>query len=177
MKSGRSNLLRLLRRSFHSLLAMTKRSFSMDKTGTGEESLYIRGHKTAALRSRMERGRSVFRSEKPRALARGASFSTVGVFSGVNSINDNTGHLKVKADTVFPDSESMGGRRQINQRFSKGQRIPALNVQLNLFNDSPLQLDRKFFEFPFSAGSEFNLLKHNLNQDNPNSCLIFSKGT
>lgn len=38
------------------------------------KSSYIRGQKTASLRARMNNGRSVFRSEKPRALARGASF-------------------------------------------------------------------------------------------------------
>ena len=40
--------------------------------------LYFRGHKTAPFRARMEHGRSVFRSKKPRALARGASLLSVG---------------------------------------------------------------------------------------------------
>jgi hypothetical protein len=36
--------------------------------------LYIRGHKTAAFRPQMERGRSVFRSKRPRSSDQGASF-------------------------------------------------------------------------------------------------------
>jgi len=38
------------------------------------EILYIRGQKTLPFRVRMKNGRSVFRSKRPRALARGASF-------------------------------------------------------------------------------------------------------
>jgi len=40
-------------------------------------SLYIRGQKTLPFRARMKNGRSVFRSKRPRALARGASFFSV----------------------------------------------------------------------------------------------------
>ena len=40
-------------------------------------SLYIRGQKTLPFRARMKNGRSVFRSKRPRALARGASFGII----------------------------------------------------------------------------------------------------
>ena len=42
--------------------------------------LYIRGHKTAAFRPRIGNGRSIFRSKKPWALARGASFTLPFIF-------------------------------------------------------------------------------------------------
>ena len=42
--------------------------------------LYVRGHKTTPFIARMERGRSVFRSRKPRALAWGASFIALMVY-------------------------------------------------------------------------------------------------
>jgi hypothetical protein len=44
--------------------------------------LYIRGHKTAPFRAQMELGRSVFRSMKPWALARGASLFLLLFLSG-----------------------------------------------------------------------------------------------
>ena len=43
------------------------------------EILYIRGQKTLPFRVRMKNGRSVFRSKRPRALARGASFVDCGI--------------------------------------------------------------------------------------------------
>jgi len=42
--------------------------------------LYIRGQKTLPFRARMKNGRSVFRSKRPRALARGASFIIILIF-------------------------------------------------------------------------------------------------
>lgn len=73
--------------------------------------------------------------------------------------------------------KKMGGRRQVDQRFAEMQGISAVDVEFNLFDDALLQLEGEFFEFPFSTGSEFDLLDHNLNQDKPNLCLIFSKET
>ncbi|MDP2905141.1 MAG: hypothetical protein Q8O22_02405 [Candidatus Omnitrophota bacterium] len=102
--------------------------------------------------------------------------SPVGVFAGVDAVNDNVGVLDVETDTVFADSESMSSRRQVDQGLGKMKRIAGSQIEVNLFNNPPAQLGGEFVEIPFAAGSELNSFRHN-RQDRPSLLLIFSNGT
>ncbi|MEK6706458.1 MAG: hypothetical protein AABZ06_11790, partial [Bdellovibrionota bacterium] len=102
--------------------------------------------------------------------------SAVSVFPGINAVNNNTAALYVKTNAVFSNSESVGSRGDVDQRFSERKRGAAGDKEFNLFDDSSLELSGELFEFPLSAGSEFDPRNHAV-YDSPNSCLIFSKGT
>jgi hypothetical protein len=111
------------------------------------------------------------------AVARDDSSAAVGVFAGVDPLNNNAVSFNIKTDTVFSNPKSMSGWRQVNQWPCKRQGVSSGNIQLNLFNDSFLQLDSQIIEFPCPGRSELNFFRHWLNQDSPSPCLIFSKGT
>ncbi|MBM3253992.1 MAG: GNAT family N-acetyltransferase, partial [Candidatus Omnitrophica bacterium] len=103
--------------------------------------------------------------------------SAVGIFSSINSVNDNISPFKIKTDTVLPNSKSMCSRREINQGFGKGQRFTRRDIQPNLFNNAFLKLRREFSEFTFTNRRELNFFNNWLAQAIPSLLLIFSKGT
>lgn len=54
--------------------------------------------------------------------------STVGVFAGVNAVNNYIEAFNIETNTIFSDSESMRSRRKINQGFGKMQGIAGGNI-------------------------------------------------
>ena len=103
--------------------------------------------------------------------------SAIGIFAGINAVNNYDRALQVKADTVFSDSEPMCSRREVDKRLGKCQRFAGRNPQFSLINNAFLNLKRKFFEFAFAARGKIKSFNRYFNQASPNSCLIFSKGT
>lgn len=43
----------------------------------------------------------------------------IGVFAGVNTVNNDEGVFDIETNTIFPDPESMGSRRKVYQGFSE----------------------------------------------------------
>ncbi|HAH19674.1 MAG TPA: hypothetical protein DCL49_02075 [Candidatus Omnitrophica bacterium] len=103
--------------------------------------------------------------------------SAIGVFAGVNSVNNDIKAFNVETNAIFSNSKSMGSWWKIYQGFGKMQGIARGNIESYFFNNSVLQLAGETLEVSFADRGKFKTFNHLAGQDNPNSCLIFSKGT